>query len=280
MKEITFPHRRAATNVILSAAVVRAISILIVAVVALGAAWLLTSCGRSTSESTTTYVSPYNWAGLQFQGDRLSYSENGTLRSDLGVDVSSHQGSIDWSAVALDGINFAIIRVGNRGYTEGSLYVDERFAENIDGAAAVGLETGVYFFSQAVNEDEARQEADLVIKQLDGRKLDLPVAYDHEPVTDPAGRANDMSGTELAACARAFCERVEAAGYNTIIYGNKQDIARFGGTSLGNRPVWLAEYDVSHPTAQFDFILWQYTNGGTVAGIPTTVDLNIRFLTT
>lgn len=279
MKKTTLLHRCTASGATSSTAAPRIIGILIVAIVALGAVWLLPSCSRSTANSTATYVSPYNWAGLQFQGDRLSYFENDTLRSDLGVDVSSHQGAINWSAVASDGIDFALIRVGNRGYTEGSLYVDERFAENIDGAAAAGLETGVYFFSQAVNEDEARQEADLVVRQLNGRKLTLPVAYDHEPVTDPAGRANHMTGAELAACARAFCERIEAAGYDTIIYGNKQDIARLAGDSLDNRPVWLAEYDVSRPTAAFDFALWQYTNGGNVDGIPTAVDLNIRFLT-
>ena len=85
-------------------------------------------------------------------------------------------------------------------------------------------------------------------------------------------------GDELTACARAFCERIEQAGYATMIYGNKQDIARFGSNAFGNRPVWFAEYDVAVPTGQFDFDLWQYTNGGSVAGILTAVDLNIRFL--
>lgn len=239
--------------------------------------------GQCAATSNTTapagYVSPYNWSGLERTGDRLSYYEGGELRSQLGVDVSSHQGSIDWQAVAADGIDFAIVRAGNRGYTEGALYADERFAENIDGAAAAGLDTGVYFFSQAITPEEAREEADFVLEQLAGRNLSLPVTFDHEPVSDSTGRANNLAGTELAACARAFCERIEQAGYDTMIYGNKQDIARFGASVPDDRPVWFAEYDVAQPTGQFDFVMWQYTNGGTVAGIPTNVDLNILFTT-
>lgn len=279
MRETTSPYRRISAAATPPTAVARRACALIMIALALGALCLLPGCGQSTAASTSAYVSPYDWTGLEAKGDRLSYSENGEIRSDLGVDVSSHQGAIDWQAVASDGIDFAIIRLGNRGYTEGSLYVDERFAQNIDGAAAAGLKTGVYFFSQAVSEDEAREEAALVLEQLAGRALDLPIAYDHEPVSDPAGRANHMTGAELAACARAFCERIEAAGYDTVVYGNKQDVARFGGDSLGDRPVWLAEYDAPQPTAQFDFVMWQYTNGGVVAGISTSVDLNIRFLT-
>ena len=179
--------------------------------------------------------------------------------------------------MAADGVDFAIVRAGNRGYTEGALYADERFSENVDGAEAAGLATGVYFFSQAVTPDEAREEADFVLGLLAGRPLDLPVAFDHEPVSDETGRANHLAGTELAACARAFCERIEQAGYDTLVYGNKRDIARFGGDVPDGRPVWFAEYDVAVPTGQFDFVMWQYTSTGTVAGISTRVDLNIRF---
>ena len=248
------------------------------ALLALAAGLLAGRCaGTPHAAAPAAYVSPYDWTGLERNGDRLAYYEDGALRSDLGVDVSSHQGAIDWPAVAADGVDFAIVRAGNRGYTEGALYADERFAENVDGAKAAGLATGVYFFSQAVTPDEAREEADFVLELLAGRPLDLPVAFDHEPVSDNAGRANHLTGPELAACARAFCERIEQAGYETLVYGNKRDIARFGGDDLDGRPVWFAEYDVAVPTGQFDFVMWQYTSAGTVAGISTRVDLNIRF---
>lgn len=237
----------------------------------------LSSCGTSSTAFQPAYQSPYNWAGLEYSGDRLAYFENDTLASQQGIDVSSHQGVIDWNAVSNDAIDFAIVRVGNRGYTKGELYVDEYFIENIDGATAAGLDVGTYFFSQALNEQEAREEADFVLKQLNGRPLSLPVVFDHEPVADASGRANNISGEALAACARVFCERIEAAGYQTMIYGNKQDIARFAGSSFGERPVWFAEYEAATPSGQFDFVMWQYSNSGMVAGINAAVDMNILF---
>lgn len=243
---------------------------------------LLLNLGRCSEPApvetaTPAYVSPYDWAGLSRDGDRLTYSEDGETRSQVGVDVSDHQGEVDWQAVASDGIDFAFVRVGNRGYTEGGLSVDGRFAENADGAEAAGLEVGVYFFSQAVSVEEAREEADLVLSQLNGCALSLPVAFDHEPVADPSGRANNLDRATLTACAVAFCERVEAAGYTTMVYGNKGDMARYDRAALGDRPVWFAEYDAAVPSGQFDFAIWQYTNGGSVAGIATPVDLNLRF---
>lgn len=223
----------------------------------------------------TGYVSPYDWSGLERSGDRLAYYEDGVLNSRFGIDVSDHQGSIDWNAVAADGVEFALVRVGNRGYTEGVLYADDRYAENIDGATSAGLDVGAYFFSQATSVQEAREEAEFVLNLLSGRYLALPVVYDHEPVNDTAGRANALDRETLTACARAFCERIEQGGYSTMIYGNSGDMARYDRAGLGGRPVWFAEYDAAQPHAQFDFVMWQYTNAGTVAGIGTNVDLNL-----
>ena len=114
-----------------------------------------------------------------------------------------------------------------------------------------------------------------MLRLLAGRYLALPVAYDHEPVADGAGRANNVDRETLTACARAFCERLEQGGYETMIYGNSGDMARYDRADLGGRPVWFAEYDAAEPHAQFDFAIWQYTNGGSVAGIDTAVDLNL-----
>lgn len=277
------PHRRTTTasartasrTPLIGGAVVVAVVFLLI-----GIAFGLSRCGTATeTDSFTPYVSPYDWNGLEWggaQGDRLAYYEGDEQRSTLGVDVSDHQGAVDWQAVAADGIDFAMVRVGNRGYTEGALYADERYAENLDGAAGAGLETGAYFFSQAVNEDEAHEEAEFVLELLDGRNLSMPVVFDHEPVTDAAGRANNLDRDTLTACALAFCTRIEQAGYATMVYGNKGDMGRYDTARLGDRPVWFAEYDVQVPSAQFDFAIWQYTNGGTVAGINTAVDLNLR----
>ena len=223
------------------------------AVALLGSLGFTAACGPedAAEPAAQAYVSPYDWSGLERSGDRLAFRENGEVRSQLGVDVSDHQGAIDWSAVASDGVDFAFVRVGNRGYTEGALYADTRYAENIDNATSAGLDVGAYFFSQAVSVEEAREEAEFVLRLLAGRYLALP------------------------ACARAFCERLEQGGYGTMIYGNSGDMARYDRADLGGRPVWFAEYDAAQPHAQFDFAIWQYTNGGSVAGIDTAVDLNL-----
>lgn len=239
--------------------------------------------------SWTEYSSPYDWSNLELDNNgRIGYLVDGAIASKTGVDVSSHQGSIDWQAVAADGIDFAMIRVGNRGYTEGTIAVDEMFEENLEGANVAGLQVGVYFFSQAITPEEAREEALFVLDQLDGRALDMPIVFDHEPITTGTeGRANDVSGETLTQCVDAFCETVEAAGYDSMVYGNRKDMARIStvngseeaaealSQAIGGRKVWLAQYDSTQPTAPFDFAMWQYTNKGSVAGIQTTVDLNI-----
>ncbi|OUO91796.1 glycoside hydrolase [Gordonibacter sp. An230] len=259
----------------------------VAAVICILAVWGNRDTFSVEKSAPAPYESPYDWTNLERDAERLAYAEDGQTRSRSGIDVSEHQGVIDWQAVAADGIDFAFVRVGNRGYTEGALYADARCAENLDGADAAGLAVGAYFFSQATDADEAREEADFVVGLLAGRRLDLPVAFDHEPVPDGAGRANGLSGQALADCAAAFCERLEEAGYDTMVYGNKNDMARLcaiDGTqeaadglneTLGGRPIWFAEYDAAAPSAQFDFAIWQYTNTGSVAGIATPVDLDV-----
>ncbi len=253
------------------------------AVVAVAVVALVATCSPFSgvgSSGDAAYVSPYSWDGLaRDESGRLTYSEDGQVVSRVGIDVSDHQGEIDWTAVAADGIEFAFVRIGYRGYTEGGLTADERYAENLDGAAAAGLDVGAYFFSQAVTVEEAQEEADFVLSLVAGRYLAYPIAFDHEPVDEEGGRANDLDDATVSACAQAFCERIEAGGYSTMIYGNASDIARYDAAVTDGRAVWFAEYDVAVPTAQFDFSIWQYDNGGAVAGIATAVDLNLLFET-
>jgi len=222
-------------------------------------------------------VSPYDWAHLAQEDGRFSYTKDGAPASRTGIDVSDHQGAIDWEAVAADGIDFAMVRLGYRGSTEGNIYMDEEYEANLEGARSAGLLVGVYFFSQATNEAEAREEADFVIGNLDGASLDYPVAYDHEPMTG-GGRANSLSGSQLTKNAQAFCQRIQEAGYTPLVYGNNADISKLDLGALGAYEVWFAEYGTSVPTGQFDFTMWQYTNNGSVDGIGTGVDMNIHFL--
>ncbi len=267
-------------------------SVMLTALVIMGIFFLSNSSVSTPSKASDTvenaddtteeaaYESPYAWEGLGVdENGRLTYSENGQIVSRVGIDVSHYQGVIDWEAVAADGIDFVFVRVGYRGYTSGGLLADTYYAENLDGATAAGLDVGAYFFSQAITVEEALEEAEFVLSLLAGRDLTYPVAFDHEPVSDSSGRANNLDSETLTTCAEAFCARIEEAGYSAILYGNAADMARYQVSVTENRAVWFAEYNVSTPSAQFDFAIWQYSNAGTVAGISTFVDLNIAFLT-
>ncbi|MCL2751114.1 MAG: glycoside hydrolase [Coriobacteriia bacterium] len=224
-------------------------------------------------------MSPYDWDQLiKDENGRFEYFEDGVLRSRFGIDVSEHQKVIDWQAVAADGVDFAIIRLGHRGLTEGQIYLDLYYEENIRGAKEAGILVGIYFFSQAINEAEAREEAEFVLKILDGMHLDYPIAYDHEVVSGFDARANKLTGAEVSRCARAFFEVIQAAGYETLLYGNKGDLNRLEILLLESHDLWLAEYDAAHPTLKRDIVMWQYTSHGAVKGITTHVDLNIHFL--
>jgi GH25 family lysozyme M1 (1,4-beta-N-acetylmuramidase) len=197
-------------------------------------------------------------------------------RAKVGVDVSYYQGEIDWQAVAEDGIDFAILRLGYRGYTQGGLKQDSWFARNLEEAAAAGLDVGVYFFSQAITPEEAQEEADFVAQTLAGQSLTYPVVFDWEYITSgDAARTDDMTGETLTQCALAFCDRVRELGYEAAIYFN-QDMGYFtlDLSALTDNTFWLAEYDEA-PDFYYDFDLWQYTETGTVAGIQGYVDLNL-----
>lgn len=224
------------------------------------------------------YESPFDWNNLEMSDDgRFAYVDNGKVRSKTGIDVSENQGEIDWRAVADDGIDYAMIRVGYRGATSGHLYVDAHFADNLAGAKDAGVECGVYFFSQATSVKEARQEADFVIRHLDGAQLEYPVALDYE--TAVAGvdvpRGSNLGKDRMSEVLKAFCERIEKAGYRTMVYGNYYDLDLYHYESLQGRAIWWAEYDVWTPSPNLDIVMWQYANGGWVAGIQAAVDMNI-----
>ena len=243
---------------------------------------LLALCGCASSESGTdpesVYVSPYDFSGLVYEDGRFAYFEGSEPRSRTGIDVSVHQGTIDWNAVASDDVDFAFVRIGNRGATEGIIYLDEQYEANMRGAADAGIPTGVYFFSQAVSVEEAEEEAEFVLAMLGATELAYPVVYDHEPVSGIEGRADGLSRAQMTENASAFCAKISAAGYEPMLYGNKSDIAKYDLDELDGIDVWFAEYGAPVPSGQFDFTIWQYTNAGTVAGIDASVDLNIQFL--
>ena len=194
--------------------------------------------------------------------------------SVVGIDVSSHQGQIDWQAVADAGVDFAIIRVGYRGYTTGAIEEDERYYANMEGALAAGLDVGVYFYSQAVSTHEAREEAQFVLDRLGGYEITYPVVFDWEQ-GDHEERTDHVDNETLTNCAIAFCDVLETFGYRACCYFNQSfGYDRFDLRELDDYDFWLAEYN-SYPSFLYDVELWQYTNNGTVPGISTPVDLNL-----
>ena len=194
-----------------------------------------------------------------------------------GVDVSAHQGEIDWAAVAADNIDFTILRIGNRGYSAGAIREDTSFEDNYAGAKENGLLVGVYFFSQAVSEEEAVEEAEQVLLWLDGRKLEGPVVYDWETIEDDEARTDSVPGETVTACARTFCDTIRAGGYTPMLYCNGMlGYLSYDLTDLQDIGVWYAEYG-DYPSYAYAMELWQYTNSGSVSGIEGNADRDIWF---
>ncbi|MDR1603882.1 MAG: Lyzozyme M1 (1,4-beta-N-acetylmuramidase) [Gracilibacteraceae bacterium] len=220
----------------------------------------------------------YDWQRLTRLASRPVYAdEAGGMHSLLGIDVSFYQESIDWNAVAGDGIDFAMIRLGYRGYGTGALVLDERFLEYMAGATQAGLEIGIYFFSQAVNTAEAEEEADFVLAALEGYNVSFPIVYDFEEIAGANSRADYLGKEQVTDDAIAFCERIAAAGYTPMIYANpgwfihEMELPRLEGYEK-----WIAQY-YDTPFFPYKFSLWQYSDSGTVAGIRGDVDMNLAF---
>lgn len=223
---------------------------------------------------------PYDWSGLvNNKKKNIIKYEDETYSIRRGIDVYYRNGIIDWKKVKKAGIDFAFIRLGYRGYARrGRLLVDKYFYRNIRGARKAGIDVGVYFFSQAINQREALQEANLVIKTLHGIKLDLPVVYDPERILKPGARTNGVSGKQFTKNTLTFCRKIEKAGYSAMIYSNMYWMAyRFDMKKLSKYSFWYADYR-KKPQTPYDFSFWQYSANGRVAGVPARVDLDVQFI--
>lgn len=197
--------------------------------------------------------------------------------AELGLDISSHQGWIDWNAVAQTEVDYVILRAGYRGYGSGDIHQDEYLEYNLASASATDLGVGIYFFSQAITEAEAIEEANMILSLIEGYEIDYPIFFDWEPIDDPAARTATISMTELTACAKAFCQTIEDAGYEAGVYFNLAMASGFYHLyELKDYEFWLAEYQET-PSFPFEIDMWQYSCEGTVNGIATTVDLNLSF---
>lgn len=207
----------------------------------------------------------------------FQYLTDGKVTSYKGIDVSSHQGVIDWNLVAQDGVEFAFIRVGFRGYgSEGKLVVDEMFHTNIQQAKEAGIKVGVYMFSQATTEAELDEEVQLVLDNIASYQLDCPVVYDVEMISGN-GRMNNLTPEERTNLTLRFCEKIAQAGYRPMIYHNTEMAAiRIDYAALEAYDKWYAAYN-RRMFFPYEFKVWQYSDKGSVQGIKTNVDMNISF---
>lgn len=222
-----------------------------------------------------------NMNNIKEKGQFKYYTESGEKVSKAGIDVSYYQGNIDWEKVAESGeVDFAIIRLGFRGYGDaGKLVLDQTYEKNIEGAKSAGLDVGVYFFTQAVNVEEAKEEAEFVIRNLKDYRLDYPVYIDTELISDSSARTNkaNLSQKELSNICIAFCDEIRKAGFRSGIYANKTWFLRHLDLEmLDDYEKWFAFYNDSNdwPFAQD---VWQFGCKGSIDGIKGDVDLNIEF---
>lgn len=248
-------------------------------------ACLLSGCGRDDTPSSTDptarqkavilETNPYTAADFTYEDGRMVCRSGEAI---TGIDVSVHQGIIDWAAVAADGIEFAMIRVGYRGMDDGLICEDVNARANLRGALDAGLPVGVYFFSQALTPEEARQEAEFVLEYIADYDITMPVVFDWEHVGNEDARTSDMFDRELLTdCALAFLEPVREAGYRSMIYFNRYQSDELLDLWLLRRSeFWFALYD-GQMNFPWEITMWQYTDKGQVDGIKGKVDLNLYF---
>lgn len=222
-------------------------------------------------------VNPYD-PNFFYKSNGFTHYRSNAYRYETGVDVSIYQGVIDWKKVKASGIDFAMIRVGGRGWgSAGNIFADQKFKKNIEGALNAGLGVGIYFFSQAITVEEAKEEARYTLDQIKGYNITYPVAFDWEPTGGEETRTYGLDTETLCAASNAFCKMIKDAGYHPMVYFNLHcGYTMFDLSKLMDYDFWYAQYN-SAPTFYYGFDMWQYTSSGNVNGIPAKVDLNLYF---
>lgn len=214
------------------------------------------------------------------QGIQYFFSAEGVRGGTIGIDISTWQENINWTNVKAAGIEFAIIRLGFRGYSSGKLVLDDMFYSHMNGATSVGIKVGVYFFTQAINEREAVEEASMCVQYVKGYNLSYPIFIDIEDSGSASGRANNLTTDQRTKICTAFCETIRNSGYRAGVYANKYYLTSLLYTSQFESRgyvIWLAHYTTQTSyTGKYE--IWQHTSKGSVSGIPGYVDMNISYM--
>lgn len=210
-----------------------------------------------------------------------------TEKLSSGIDVARYQGTIDWEEVAASGVEFAIVRVGYRGMTDGIIKEDCNARYNLQEAQKNGILLGAYFFSTAVTEEEAREEANWVADIISQYSITYPVAYDCEGYMDPGSRQYSLDKAQRTDIALAFLKTIEKRGYEGMFYSSKNEMekdARWEISRIAPKyKIWVAQYPsepypaTEHTSYSGEHQMWQYTMEGSIPGISQNVDRNIAY---
>lgn len=220
----------------------------------------------------------YDFTNLVSQSNIMKYYENGKKVSFLGADISKYQDYVDFAALKSAGVDYVMIRVGARGYSTGQITLDENFDDNMVRAKDAGLEVGVYFYSQAVNEAEAVEEANFVLEHLQNYEITYPVAFWMENISNDKARIDELGKNDRTTIARAFLNTVKDAGYIPMVYGTKEWLIKEVDLSkLSDYDIWLSQ-NGDIPDYPYRFSMWQYSSTGDIDGISGYADLNITFI--
>ncbi len=237
-------------------------------------------------EEEWVLISPYltkntiDFTKIEEKAGLKRYMENGRDTSYTGVDISKHTGKVNFASMKAAGVDYVMIRLGSRGYSTGQISLDENFKENIEGAIEAELDIGVYFYSQAVSPEEAIQEANFVIQNLEPYRAHVkyPIAFDMEYVSNDKSRIEGLSREDKTTVTATFAEGIKVAGYVPMIYGGKEWLLKeIDLAKLQDYDVWLSqEGDI--PDYPYLYTMWQYDTNSVLNGIDGGADLNICFV--
>ncbi len=222
----------------------------------------------------------YDFTKMEDKAGLKRYMENGRKTSYVGVDISKHTGKVYFPSLKAAGVDYVMIRLGSRGYSTGQITLDENFKENIEGAIEAGLDVGIYFYSQAVSQDEAVQEANFVVQNLEPYRAHVkyPVAFNMGFVSNDKSRIEGLGREDKTAVTVSFLDAVRAAGYVPMIYGDKEWLIKeVDLTKLQDYDVWLSQEE-EIPDYPYRYAMWQYNTDGVLNGIDGGADLNICFV--
>lgn len=220
----------------------------------------------------------YKKDSFRKENGKLEYYKNNAKISSIGIDVSKYQGDIDWQKVKDAGIEFAMIRMGVRGYNSGKVVMDEDYIKNMTEASAQGISLGIYFYSQAVSREEAVEEANYAVVAAQSFGVSYPIVFYTEHIENDAARTDHLTPKTLSECAKAFCDTVKGYGYIPMIMGNKEHfMENMELTDIVEYDWWLSDI-TDFSDFPYKYSMWQYANNGKVDGISGNVNLNISFV--